>query len=246
MDVAPSDSIAAYFSTPHCSSLGSPSRSCLRSLWKVFPVFSTVALPDGSTACTTSSTPTVSSLRARSRSPCRMKKPLVLLRPRGDVSSAVTGAPPGSLSARCVVFTVSPCLIIFPPFFCPLIIDPAGRAVPAGPIGGVLCRLDGGILVGTSPATPVDTASGMGIAGDESTMGTMDLSALGESFGHTPLVVPVRGHSDSIKRLLRGDVYIGRGSRQRSLAQEPVLQHVQSLTGWPIGRDLEFSGSVAY
>ena len=113
LDIAPSGSIAAYFSAPHSSSLGSPSRSCVRSLWKVFPVSSTVMLRDGSTACTTSWTPPVSSLHARSRSPCRMKKPLVLLRSRGDVSSAVTGAPPGSLSARCVVFTVSPCLIIF-------------------------------------------------------------------------------------------------------------------------------------
>ena len=75
VDVAPSDSIAVHFSTQHSSSLGSPSRSCLRSLWKVFPVSSTVVLPDGSTAHTTSSTPTVSSLRARSRSPCRMKRP---------------------------------------------------------------------------------------------------------------------------------------------------------------------------
>ena len=117
LDIAPSGSIAVYFSTPRSSSFGSSSRSCLCSLWKVSPVLSTVVLPEASTACTTSSTPTVSSLRARSRSPCRMKKPLVLLRPRGDVSSAVTGAPPGSLSARCVVFTVSPCLIIFLPFF---------------------------------------------------------------------------------------------------------------------------------
>ena len=86
VDIAPSDSIAAYFSAPHSSSLGSSSRSCLYSLWKVSPVLSTVVSPDGSTACTTSSTPAVSSLRARSRSPCRMKRPLVLLRPRGDVS----------------------------------------------------------------------------------------------------------------------------------------------------------------
>ena len=93
------------------------------------------------------------------------------------------------------------------PFFCPLIIDPAGRAVP----GCVLCRLDGGILGGTSPATTMDTASATGDARDESTIGTLDLSALGESFGHTPLVVPVRGHLDSTERLLRGDVYIGRG-----------------------------------
>ena len=105
----------------------------------------------------------------------------------------------------------------------------------------MLRRLDSGILVGTSPATPVDTASGTGIAGDESTMGTMDLTALGESLGHTPLVVPVRGHLDSIKRLLRGDVYIGRGSRQRSLPKSrceslghtplvvPVRGHLDSI-----------------
>ena len=96
VDIAPSDSIAAYFST------GSSSRSCLYSLWKVSPLLSSVVSTDGSTACTTSSTPAVSSLRARSRSPCRMKRPLVLLRPRGDVSSLVTGALPGPLSARCV------------------------------------------------------------------------------------------------------------------------------------------------
>ena len=36
---------------------------------------------------------------------------------RGEMfQSVVTGAPPGSLSARCVVFTVSPCLIIYPFF----------------------------------------------------------------------------------------------------------------------------------
>ena len=75
--------------------------------------------------------------------------------------------------------------------------------------------------------------------------GTLDHSALGESFGHTPLVVPVRGHLDSMKRLLRGDVYIGRGSRQRSLPKSRYCKHLQSLTGWPIGRDLEFSGSIA-
>ena len=127
VDIAPSDSIAAYFSAQPRSTLGSFSRSCLCSLWKVSRVPLSGILPAGSTACTTSSTPTVSSLRARSRSPCRMKKPLVLLRPRGNVSSVVTGAPPGSLSARCVVFTVSPCLIIFSLFPRPLTIDPAGR-----------------------------------------------------------------------------------------------------------------------
>ena len=46
-----------------------------------------------------------------------------------------------------------------------------------------------------------------------------DTSALGESFEVTPMVVPIRGHWDSIKRLLKGDRYIGRGSRQRSLGK---------------------------
>ena len=69
------------------------------------------------------------------------------------------------------------------------------------------------------PATSVDTAPGTGITGNvqlcATTAATQDLSALGESFGQTPLVVPIRGDLDSIKRLLRGDMYIGRGSRQR-------------------------------
>ena len=47
----------------------------------------------------------------------------------------------------------------------------------------------------------------------------LDTSALGEGFEDTPMVVPVRSHLDSIKRLLKGDRYIGRGSRQRSLGK---------------------------
>ena len=90
----------------------------------------------------------------------------------------------------------------------------------------MLRRLDSGILVGTPLATPVDTASGTGIPGDESSMRNVDLSPLGENFEHTPLVVPIRGHLDSIKRLLRGDVYIGRGSRQlRAAIATPSKSH---------------------
>ena len=33
----------------------------------------------------------------------------------------------------------------------------------------------------------------------------------------TPIVLPVRGHLDSIKQLMLGDLYIGRGPRQRGL-----------------------------
>ena len=92
-DIAPPDAIAAYFS----ESPGLPSsRSTLRSLLKV----STVPAPASSLKVPP--VPAIMLSRARSRPPSRTKKPLVLLRPRGDVSSAVTGAPPGSLSARCV------------------------------------------------------------------------------------------------------------------------------------------------
>ena len=99
-DIAPPDAIAAYFSeSPGLRS----SRSTLRSLLEVSSV------PASASSLKVSPVPGIMLSRARSRSPSRTKKPLVLLRPRGDVSSAVSGAPPGSLSARCVVFTVSLC-----------------------------------------------------------------------------------------------------------------------------------------
>ena len=49
----------------------------------------------------------------------------------------------------------------------------------------MLCRLDGGTLVGTQPATPVVTAPGTaapgtGISEDVQSTGTQDASALGE------------------------------------------------------------------
>ena len=51
--------------------------------------------------------------------------------------------------------------------------------------------------------------------------GTHDLrrSALGGVYADTPWVVPARGCLDSVRRLLRGDLYIGRGCRQRGLAK---------------------------
>ena len=39
-----------------------------------------------------------------------------------------------------------------------------------------------------------------------------DRSAVGDLFDATPLVIPVRAHIDSVRRLLKGDIYIGRGS----------------------------------
>ena len=45
---------------------------------------------------------------------------------------------------------------------------------------------------------------------------SLELSALGERFDSTPVVLPIRANLDRIKRLLHGDLYIGCGSRQRS------------------------------
>ena len=42
-------------------------------------------------------------------------------------------------------------------------------------------------------------------------------SILGEMQSVTPMVVPVRGYLDDIRRMMVGDYYIGRGSRERNL-----------------------------
>ena len=109
----------------------------------------------------------------------------------------------------------------------------------------VLRRLDGGILGGTQPAMPAVAAPSMGISGHEQLTGTQDVSALGETLAQTPLIVPVRGHLDSIKRLLKGDVYIGLWVQTAVTSEEPVLQHVQGVTGWEGSCDFELSASVA-
>ena len=42
-------------------------------------------------------------------------------------------------------------------------------------------------------------------------------SELGERYDVTPMGLPIRGHLDAAKRFLKGDLFIGRGSRQRPL-----------------------------
>ena len=121
--------------------------------------------------------------------------------------SVVTGAAPGSLSARCVAFTV-PLYVIIIFSFCRLIIDPAGRAVSAG---SGLQRLDTTTQPGLVTLRTVHD--------DVSEVKLQELSVFGDVFDATPMVLPVRGHLDAIKRLLKGDLYMGRGSRKRSLAK---------------------------
>ena len=171
-----SDSIAVYFSSPHSSSLGSPPRSCLRTLWKVFLVSSTAVSPGASTAGATSSTPTVSLLPARSRSPCRTKRPLVLLRPRGDCF--IRGDWRSSWFAErqvCSVLSVPLFNNNFPSFPRPLTIDPAGRACLTQ-VGTVVFWLVRSLLRRRLRLL-VRVFLGLWIQ-----TGTQDVSALGESF----------------------------------------------------------------
>ena len=44
-------------------------------------------------------------------------------------------------------------------------------------------------------------------------------SVLGETFDSTPMVLPIREHLDVVKRLVLGDYFFGRGSRQRGLGR---------------------------
>ena len=122
-DIVSTESYNTFFSTPPSYSLVTSPRSRLASLWKVSLVSPSAPVSDVSTGLSAPPSSSTSSFRlrhARSRSPTSLNAPLVRLRPRGDVSSVVTGALPGPLSARCVSCQFPFCLMInFP---CPLII----------------------------------------------------------------------------------------------------------------------------
>ena len=117
-DIPGISSCSTFFSasaSQDFSLLSSPCSS-LCSLWKVTSVqTSSDSLQVSSTCPPIPSHPSFRSTSTRSRSPTRLQRPLVHLRPRRDVSSLVTGASPGSLSARCVGLTVSLSLITFSP-----------------------------------------------------------------------------------------------------------------------------------
>ena len=55
-------------------------------------------------------------------------------------------------------------------------------------------------------------------------------SLTGTCFADTPMVVPVRGYLDGIRRLMVGDLYIGRGSKQRGTRKECVVEPAQGRT----------------
>ena len=144
--------------------------------------------------------------RVRPRTPSSKKRPLVRLRPRGDVSSSVTGAPPGSLSARCVVFTVPFCLITIS-----LFVFGKSTAWSNGSVGTEYGQV--GYTVRSLVCRLVRRLFRVRIA--LRVWGPLhkrlpELSVLGEDFDHTPMVIPIWAHLDSVKKLLKGGVYIGR------------------------------------
>ena len=62
-----------------------------------------------------------------------------------------------------------------------------------------------------------------------------DTSTLGEDFGCTPMVIPTRAHLDAVKRLLKGDLHIGRGSKQSS---PPKSRYCKNYKVAEYGRDI--------
>ena len=101
-----------------------------------------------------------------------------------------------------------PYLIIVSPVCLSILLTPRGERSPQD---RGLHRLDTGTQLGLdthrSELENATEAEGQ------------EFSALGESFDVTPMLLPVRGSLDSIRRLLKGDLHIGRGSRQRSLGK---------------------------
>ena len=54
-------------------------------------------------------------------------------------------------------------------------------------------------------------------------------SVQGVTFGETPMVLPIRGYLDDIRRMLVGDFHIGRGCRQRGLSRS---EYCNDFTRW--------------
>ena len=92
-----------------------------------------------------------------------------------------------------------------------------------------LPRVEGAVL--ERPAR-LDVIPSAGTQADTQSTGAQYCSVLGMAEADTPMVLPIRAHLDSVKRLMLGDYYIGRGSRQRSLAKSAFCNtHKVSAVG---------------
>ena len=126
-----------------------------------------------------------------------------------------------------------------------------------------LCE-DADQMSGTRKAkvTPNVSASTVGASGSwgqaqELVAGARTGAATGEGTSWDnpgPLVVPTRTHLDEVRRLMRGDLYIGRGCKQRNLQRSPFANPYKvsvygreaavDLFAEHLGRDTTLSDSV--
>ena len=94
---------------------------------------------------------------------------------------------------------------------------------------------------GPGGTTPGSTSYGMVVAAQGTGLSSTSpyLSIVGGTFEYTPMVLPVRGHVDSIKKLMVRDVYIGRGSRERQLRKSVFCNRPKvAVVGREKGKEL--------
>ena len=203
-DIASTESCNTFFSTPPSYSLVTSPRSQLASLWKVTLVSSLAPVSDVTTGSSSTSSfqvtaraLTVSIKFESAPGPFAAEGRCFIL---GDWRS--------TWSAERQVCVLSVSLLFNNNFPCPLIIHCVEQFLRNCLSTRSVMDVAPGLVTGTynTPYQKIDCHS-------------LDVSALGENFGDTPMVLPIRGCLDSVKRLLKGDLYIGRGSRQRSLAK---------------------------
>ena len=60
-----------------------------------------------------------------------------------------------------------------------------------------------------------------------------------------PPIVPTRGCQEQIRKLMRGDEHIGRGSKQRGLGRSVLCNQLKSSISWPFSTHRAIPGVVA-
>ena len=190
-DISSTESCNTYFSTLPSYSLVTSPRSQLASLWKVTLVSSSAPVSDVSTG--SSSTSSFRLRHARSRSPSSMKAPLV--RSATEGRCFILGDWRSTWFAERQVCVLSVSLLYNNNFPCPLIIHCVEQFLRNCLSTRLVTDGTPGLATGT-----YDTAS------TEIDCHSSDVSALRENFEATPMVLPIRGCLDSVKRLLKGDL----------------------------------------
>ena len=90
---------------------------------------------------------------------------------------------------------------------CGAALGPGGYDVVASSVN--YTSGDGGTQLGGTPDTAPGISRRVSLVGLAATPDRKLVSATGRDIQSTACVLPVRGHLDSIKRLMKGDLYIG-------------------------------------